>query len=154
MEGAAKSNTQCFVVDTMGELMRYYAAADVAFVGGSIAYVGGHNVLEPAALGVPVLVGPHTFNFTEITQLLLDQGGARLVHDGSELSRELLALRDDASALDAMGHAAHTLVQENRGALRRTGPDPALPPASTARAPSACNCSRSPRPCPMLMVKV
>ncbi|MEM9300605.1 MAG: lipid IV(A) 3-deoxy-D-manno-octulosonic acid transferase [Pseudomonadota bacterium] len=120
IEGSASPDTQCLVVDTMGELMGYYAAADLAFVGGSIAYVGGHNVLEPAALGIPVLVGPHTFNFTEITQLLLDQGGARLVHDGAELSTELLTLRDDASTLEAMGRAGHALVQENRGALRRT----------------------------------
>ena len=61
------SDTQCFVVDTLGELLRFYAAADVAFVGGSLVPIGGHNVLEPAALSVPVIVGPQTFNFAEIT---------------------------------------------------------------------------------------
>ena len=58
--------SQCLIVDSMGELVLYYAACDVAFVGGSIDRIGGHNVLEPAAMGKPVIVGPHTFNFKEI----------------------------------------------------------------------------------------
>ncbi len=116
----AAATTQCFVVDTMGELLQYYAAADLAFVGGSIAYVGGHNVLEPAALGIPVLVGPHTFNFSEITSLLLDRGGALRVSDAADLTREVAMLRRDCDARVAMGAAAERLVLENRGALRRT----------------------------------
>ncbi len=74
-------STQCFVIDTMGELARYYAACDVAFVGGSLDKIGGHNVLEPAALCKPVIVGPHTFNFEDITRQLIDQQGR---HQGTE----------------------------------------------------------------------
>ncbi len=120
VEAQATAKDQCFVVDTLGELMRYYAASDLAFVGGSLAQVGGHNVLEPAALGVGVLVGPHTFNFSEITELLLDRGGAARVHSATELTQRLLALHADRDALRAMGQAGFDLVQENRGALERT----------------------------------
>jgi len=67
-----------FLLDTMGEMMRFYAACDIAFVGGSLVPLGGHNVLEPAALGVPVVVGPHMFNFLEITQQLAAGGALRL----------------------------------------------------------------------------
>ena len=112
--------TQCFVVDTLGELMNYYAAADLAFVGGSLAKVGGHNVLEAAALGVPVLVGPHTFNFSEITRLLLAQGGAIEVHNGQDLSREMLTLCQQPELRYQMGQAGLRLVRENKGALERT----------------------------------
>jgi 3-deoxy-D-manno-octulosonic-acid transferase len=108
------------VVDTLGELMRYYAAADLAFVGGSLAQVGGHNVLEPAALGIPVLVGPHTFNFSEITELLLQCGGARRVTDADELARDLLLLNRERQQRESMGRAAFELVKVNRGALART----------------------------------
>ncbi|MDX1569420.1 MAG: lipid IV(A) 3-deoxy-D-manno-octulosonic acid transferase [Xanthomonadales bacterium] len=130
----ASPDTQCFVVDTMGELLRFYAAADVAFVGGSLAYVGGHNVLEPAALGLPVLVGPHTFNFSEITELLLDRGGAERVHDADELATELRLLRQDETRRRRMGDAAFTLVKENRGALQHTLRmiEEAFEPAATA----------------------
>ena len=114
------AETQCFVIDTMGELVRFYAAGDVAFVGGSLAYIGGHNVLEPAALGMPVLVGPHTFNFSEITSLLLDRGGAVRVHNEVDLARELLSLCRDAERRRQMGDAGYQLVRENRGALKRT----------------------------------
>jgi len=113
-------STQCLVVDTMGELMRYYAAADVAFVGGSLAYIGGHNVLEPAALGIPVLVGPHTFNFSEITALLLNRGGATRVENEVALSREIIELYTDPELRKKMGQDAYKLVLENRGALKRT----------------------------------
>ena len=65
----------------MGELLRYYAACDVAFVGGTFEALGGHNLLEPAALGKPVLVGPHTFNSPDITRQLLDGGSAWQVAD-------------------------------------------------------------------------
>src|SRR5579875_2093878 len=69
---APGSGCQCFVINAMGVLMRYFAAADLAFVGGSLVPIGGHNVLEPAALSRPVLVGPHTFNFEEITRSLIE----------------------------------------------------------------------------------
>jgi len=115
---AAQSN--CFVVDTMGELLRYCAAADVAFVGGSFAPLGGHNVLEPAALGKPVLFGPHMFNFAEISARLVQRGAAMEVADAEQLAAAVSALFSDPNRCDQMGRAGLRLVSEGRGALVRT----------------------------------
>lgn len=109
--------TQCFVIDAMGELLRFYAAADVAFVGGSLVSIGGHNVLEPAALYKPVLVGPHTFNFEEITQALLDAGGGQRVADGGQLGNEVLSILRDESRRGAMGKAARQVFESERGSV-------------------------------------
>ncbi len=81
VEGVPSAMHQVCVIDAMGQLMPFFAASDVAFVGGSLVPIGGHNLLEPAALSVPVLVGPHTFNFEEITRSLIEQGGAERVPD-------------------------------------------------------------------------
>lgn len=116
----AAPDTQCFVVDTMGEMMRYYATADVAFVGGSLAKIGGHNVLEPATLGIPVLVGPNTFNFAEITALLLERGGAARVHNAASLTDELMKLYRDPTLRQTVGQSALKVVAANRGAVNRT----------------------------------
>lgn len=112
--------TQCFVIDAMGELLRYYAAGDIAFVGGSLAPIGGHNTLEPAALARPVVVGPHTANFADITRQLLDAGAALQVEDGAELETVLKRLFRDAEARDRMGLAGRELVQDGQGAVERT----------------------------------
>jgi len=114
------ASTRCLVLDTMGELLNYYAAADVAFVGGTIAAVGGHNVLEPAALGKPVLVGPHTRNVGEVIDRLLEVGAAERVRDRAELAAALGRLFGDASRRDRMGRAGLRLVEKGRGALERT----------------------------------
>lgn len=111
--------TQCFVIDAMGELMRFFAAADVAFVGGSLVPIGGHNVLEPAALGRPVLVGPHTFNFDNITEALLSEGGAQRVGDAHELASAVLALLADGARRERMGRAASRVFDRERGAVGR-----------------------------------
>ena len=119
--GATSSaGAQCLVVDAMGELLRYYAAGDVAFVGGSLEPVGGHNVLEPAALGRPVLVGPHTFNFSDITAQLIDAGAAARVADGAALQAAVVELFGDADRRQRMGAAARQLVASGQGALART----------------------------------
>ncbi|HEV2680862.1 MAG TPA: lipid IV(A) 3-deoxy-D-manno-octulosonic acid transferase, partial [Rhodanobacter sp.] len=97
---------QVFVIDAMGQLMPLFAATDVAFVGGSLVPIGGHNVLEPAALSVPVLVGPHTFNFEEITHSLIQQGGAERVTDATRLGPDVLQLLLDAARRERMGQAA------------------------------------------------
>jgi len=115
-----KTGMQCLVVDAMGVLLLYYAASDVAFVGGSLDRMGGHNVLEPAALSVPVLVGPHTFNFADITRQLLAKGGAHLVHDAIELEREVASVLGDPALGRQMGAAGLALVQDGQGALSRT----------------------------------
>ena len=87
---------EVFLVDTIGELMRLYAASDLVFVGGSLVPVGGHNLLEPASLGVPVIFGPHMENFREISRLVLDGDGGIQVPDGNALGVTMLALLQDA----------------------------------------------------------
>ena len=104
----------------MGQLLRYYAACDIAFVGGSIAPVGGHNVLEPAALARPVVVGPHTFNFADITRQLLEAGAALQVDGKKGLESALLSLFTEADTRDRMGRAGRQLVEEGQGAVDRT----------------------------------
>ncbi len=112
--------TACFVIDTMGELLRYCAAADVAFVGGSLTPVGGHNVLEPAALGKPVIFGPYMFNFAEISARLVQRGAAMEVLDAEQLADAVNTLFSDPDRRDRMGRAGLRLVSEGRGALLRT----------------------------------
>jgi len=108
-----------FVGDTMGELPAFYAAADAAYVGGSLVDAGGHNLLEPAAVGVPVLSGPHLGNFAEVAGMLERAGALRLVHDPAELAREVGALLADPSRRAGMGERGRLLVERNRGSVRR-----------------------------------
>jgi len=110
---------QVFVIDAMGELMQFYAAADLAFVGGSLVPIGGHNVLEPAALSRPVLVGPHTFNFEEITLTLIGEGAAVRLADASELGTAVLQLLRDAERRKSMGMHARVVFDSERGAVQR-----------------------------------
>jgi len=116
----AAPQTQCFVVDAMGELLRFYAAADVAFVGGSLVPIGGHNVLEPAALGVPVIVGPETFNFVEITASLLEADAALSIASADLLSAAVIKLLADAALRERVGGAARTAFEREQGAVLRT----------------------------------
>lgn len=113
------ADTAVFVGDSMGELSLFYAAADLAFVGGSLVPVGGHNILEPAALGKPVLFGPHMFNFETIATMFLELGAARQVADASTLARVVVEWLRDANLRDGYGAAGARLVAENRGALER-----------------------------------
>jgi 3-deoxy-D-manno-octulosonic-acid transferase len=115
----ATNDTQCFVIDTLGELLTFYAACDVAFVAGSLDPIGGHNVLEPAALGKPVIVGPNTFNFAEVTESLLTEGAAGRVRDGTELGDAVLRLLAHEQRRLDMGRAALAVVQRERGAVDR-----------------------------------
>ncbi|MGK2925896.1 MAG: lipid IV(A) 3-deoxy-D-manno-octulosonic acid transferase [Lysobacterales bacterium] len=117
---AFPAGTQCLVVDSLGELQTFYAACDVAFVGGSLEHHGGHNVLEAAALSRPVVVGPHTFNFEEITRQLVAQGAALRVGDAEELHTALLQLLTDADLRDRMGQSGLALVRSGQGAVERT----------------------------------
>jgi 3-deoxy-D-manno-octulosonic-acid transferase len=110
---------QVFVIDAMGELMPFYAASDLAFVGGSLVPIGGHNVLEPAALSTPVLVGPHTFNFEEITLTLIQEGGATRVNSDEELGTQVLQLLRDEPRRDRMGMVARIVFDSERGAVKR-----------------------------------
>ncbi|ONM44941.1 3-deoxy-D-manno-octulosonic acid transferase [Halopseudomonas pachastrellae] len=113
------ADQQVLVGDTMGELVMLYACADVAFVGGSLVPNGGHNYLEPAALGLPVLSGPHRFNFTEISGLLEGAGALQVVSDERALALAVQALLGDEAARERAGAAGRAVVQDNQGALER-----------------------------------
>jgi 3-deoxy-D-manno-octulosonic-acid transferase len=117
----AVTNDTCAVLllDSLGELLDFYAAADLAFVGGSLVAVGGHNLLEPAALGVPILTGPHNENSEEIARLLIARGAAEVVHDGAELGGRVDALLADPAERERMGAAGRASVDSNRGALTK-----------------------------------
>jgi 3-deoxy-D-manno-octulosonic-acid transferase len=105
--------------DSMGEMSAYYAATDVAFVGGSLLPLGGQNLIEPIALGIPVLIGPHTFNFAEATAGAVAAGAARRVADADELARAVRDLLSDPDRRRAMGDAARTFHAAHRGAVQR-----------------------------------
>jgi 3-deoxy-D-manno-octulosonic-acid transferase len=107
------------LVDTVGELAALYAAVDLAFVGGSLVPVGGHNLLEPAVLGVPVLMGPHQSNAREVAALLLREDGAVTVADAAELAGRLQALFADPQRRRQLGDNAARAVAANRGSLGR-----------------------------------
>lgn len=109
------SSVQILIVDTLGELPLYYAIADIAFVGGSFVEVGGHNMLEPASLGVPVIMGPHVFNFQEISQLLLDKEAAYQVFNANELLTKLSSLLENKSLRRMMGNRGRDIVLQNSG---------------------------------------
>jgi 3-deoxy-D-manno-octulosonic-acid transferase len=111
--------TQVYLGDTMGELNVLIGAVNVAFIGGSFAKIGGHNVLEAAAQGIPVIVGPHTFNFELITRQLIQIGGAERVYNADELAALLQAWLTDAAARVEVGEAGQKLVADNRGALEK-----------------------------------
>ena len=102
----------------MGELPLFYAASDVAFVGGSLVQHGGHNMLEPAALGVPVVTGPHLFNFEEISRLLLDADAGEMVENVTELEQTVVRWLGDANERHRVGEQGRRVVEKNRGALK------------------------------------
>jgi 3-deoxy-D-manno-octulosonic-acid transferase len=108
------------ILDTVGELAALYALAEVVFVGGSLVPVGGHNVLEPAMRGKPVLVGPHMSNFREGAELLQRSGGGLVVKDGPELLRELTRLLEDRDLARRMGEAARHAFAGRQGAVSAT----------------------------------
>ena len=113
------ADTAVYLGDTMGELPVVLAAADVAFVGGSLVPTGGHNLLEPAAVGVPVLTGPHTFNFAEITRLLVQKEAAVQVADAAALGDWLTRWLGDAAERARIGENGRRTIEQNRGALQR-----------------------------------
>ena len=116
---AVTQQTQVLLVDVMGMLLECYAAADVSFVGGSLVAVGGHNLLEPAALGRPILTGPDHANAREILQALRDAQGVRVVRDAADLGRAVAALLADAGAREHLGAQALAVVSAGRGSCAR-----------------------------------
>lgn len=108
---------EVYLGDTMGELMMLYGASDAAFVGGSLIERGGHNPLEPAGWGIPVISGPNVFNFETIYQRLVDDRGVVIVSGADELFQHLSTLFDDVDERRASGQRALSVVNKNRGAL-------------------------------------
>jgi len=117
---AIPSDTDVFLIDTIGELARSYRLATVAFIGGSLVPTGGHNPLEPAVWGVPVLSGPHVFNFDEVYDEMTRAGGAKLVADSAELRVGVAAWLGEPDSAVAAGNAGREVVERNRGATART----------------------------------
>jgi 3-deoxy-D-manno-octulosonic-acid transferase len=111
--------TRVLLGDSLGELFAYYAACDVAFVGGSLMPLGGQNLIEAASVGRPVLVGPHTFNFSRATQDAVEAGAALRVENASELMQSAARLLRDEAARTAMGEIARAFAQAHRGATQR-----------------------------------
>ena len=109
-----------FLGDTMGELMDLYAAADLAFVCGSLIPRGGHNVIEPAALRCPILFGPHMFNFAEISRNMLQAEAAIQVSNTQSLANAVIDLLHDAHSRAILGDRAHAVFESSQGALPRT----------------------------------
>ena len=121
LDGSAlPADVDVLLGDSMGEMFAYYAACDVAFVGGSLLPLGGQNLIEPAALGKPVLIGQHTFNFELVTEDAVAAGGALRVADAAELMSQAARLLSDTTAREAMGGNALAFANRHRGATRRT----------------------------------
>jgi 3-deoxy-D-manno-octulosonic-acid transferase len=110
---------EVLLVDTLGELMLFYAAGDIAFVGGSLVPIGGHNLLEPAALGRAILVGPHNFNAPDIAQNLIAAGAATVIQGAGDLAESVSLLFSDPSKCAQMGQRGREVVESNRGAVER-----------------------------------
>ena len=117
--GVPDAGVQVYLGDSMGELPVLLGAADAAFFGGSLVRVGGHNMLEAAAQGVPMCFGQHNFNFALISSMLLECGAARRVLDAQELAAVMQEWLSDASVRSAAGEAGRQMVERNRGALGR-----------------------------------
>ncbi|MBU2710871.1 lipid IV(A) 3-deoxy-D-manno-octulosonic acid transferase [Zooshikella sp. WH53] len=111
--------TQVILGDTMGELLIFFAACDVAFIGGSLVPHGGHNMLEASALGKPTLSGPHVFNFMEISKLLAESGGLHWVNDAESLAMEIEKLFKSPAQAKAVGLNGLKFVSLHRGAIDR-----------------------------------
>ena len=116
----AGADDAAFVINTLGELPMFFGASDVAFVGGSLQDIGGHNLLEPAAAGVPTVTGPHLHNFAEIAAALREAGALQVVDSDEELGDALDVLLEDAALRSKMGEAGRALAESGRGALART----------------------------------
>jgi len=116
---SVSADTQVYLLDTLGELPAFYAAGDVAFVGGSLVPIGGHNLLEPAALSLPIVAGPHNFNSADIAQMLVEHGAVRIVNDAAQLAEVVAGLFADPATRTTMGASGRKAMDGNRGAVAR-----------------------------------
>lgn len=122
LEDKATTDSQVYLADTMGEMLILLGAADVCFMGGSLIgdKVGGHNLLEPAALGRPSLTGPSYFNFTDITKQLNNAGATTIIQNSDQLAAQITTLFNNKIMLQQQGRSAHQVVQQNQGAIAKT----------------------------------
>jgi 3-deoxy-D-manno-octulosonic-acid transferase len=119
-EGPLASDMRVLLGDSMGEMFAYYAACDAAFIGGSLLPLGGQNLIEACALGKPVLIGPHTFNFSAVSEDAIAAGAALRVQDASAMLSAALRLLQNGQERAAMGAKAKAFAQQHRGATART----------------------------------
>jgi len=110
---------EVLLVDVLGQLMKFFAAGDVAFVGGTLVPVGGHNLLEPAALSLPVLVGPYLDNVKDVAEMMHEAGALTVVQDPQSLATAAAWLLGNPATRKSIGEVARAKVEENRGALDR-----------------------------------
>ena len=117
-----RTNTQLYLADTMGEMLVMLATADVTFMGGSLVgdKVGGHNLLEPAAVAKPAITGPSFYNFEDITQQLLAAGAIEICQNSHQLAQQLVTLFNDPERQQHMGAQGQRIVIENQGAVNKT----------------------------------
>ncbi|MCX5710004.1 MAG: 3-deoxy-D-manno-octulosonic acid transferase [Candidatus Omnitrophica bacterium] len=108
-----------FILDTIGNLLEFYKAADLVFVGGSLARTGGHNILEPAIFAKPVIFGPHMFNFRDIADLFLKENAGIMVRNDEELKKQVAFLLHSPQEAQALGERARQLIVKNQGATLR-----------------------------------
>ncbi len=110
---------QVYILDTLGELQLHYAASQLAFVGGSLVNTGGQNMMEPASLGIPVICGPSTYNFVEITDLLKKRDALITVSNHDDLASQVCKLFEDANVRHTLGEKARDVIESNRGNVAR-----------------------------------
>ena len=120
LDPAAWTDGAVLLLDSLGELAQLYSLASVVFVGGSLVPSGGHNILEPAVAGKPVVVGPHMENFQEIADAFRAESALVEVRSAEDLGREITALLSDEPRRRELGDRARGLIDRNRGALRAT----------------------------------
>lgn len=118
--GQSPAGVDILLGDTMGELLLLFGASDIAFVGGSLVANGGHNFIEPAAWQLPLLSGPHVFNFAEVSRLLVEAGALVHVDSSAALAQQVQLLLSDKELRMARGQAARAVADANRGALATT----------------------------------
>lgn len=116
---ACQKSTQIFLIDTVGQLKLFYAVADVAFVGGSLMPIGGHNILEPLSLGIPTIVGPYLFNFEEMSELLLAEKVLLQIQTTEELAALVIRLLEDSSLRGELAVKAEKVLAKNKGAVEK-----------------------------------
>ncbi len=117
VNGEIQQPVDILLGDSMGEMIRYFSCADLVFMGGTMVPTGGHNILEPAALGLPIVYGPHIFNFYAINELFMQYQAAQQVADSDTLQQVLHELLADEKRAGEMGERARQLIEQNSGAL-------------------------------------